>query len=184
MAELARQRGWPAPVIYAEDSSAEDNRPGEASGSPGLARLAAAISAGRHDALLIPGLAMITRAPVQLMTILSRCSAHGVAVQFCSTPAAGPGNPPPAVSSAEILAQAAIEALSALFADWRIWADEHGWHARRRGHVYLQDYHPGAPAFCVHAGNSVDLAAQLRWQQAADTHVPAGCSRRRLAGQR
>jgi hypothetical protein len=79
--------------------------------------------------------------------------------------------------TAEVLTRAGVEALSGLFPDWLIWADEHGLHARRRGCVYVQGYDLGAPAFCVHAVTPVDLAAQLRWQAAADVHAPAGCSR-------
>ena len=33
----------------------------------------------------------------------------------------------------------------------------------------------GAPAFHVSAGNAIDLAAQLCWQQAAEDHAPDGC---------
>ena len=77
----------------------------------------------------------------------------------------------------EVLTGAGVEALSQLFPDWRIWADDYGWHARRRGDVYVQVYQHGAPAFCVHARGAHDLAAQLRWQQAADMHAPAGCAR-------
>jgi hypothetical protein len=78
--------------------------------------------------------------------------------------------------TSEVLTGAGVEALSLLFPDWLIWADDHGWHARRRG-GYMQGYQHGAPAFCVHALSAVDLAAQLRWQQAADVHAPAGCAR-------
>lgn len=80
--------------------------------------------------------------------------------------------------SAALLADAGREALTGLFPNWRIWTDDHGWHARRRG-GYLQDFHYGAPAFCVHAPDAVSLAAQLHWQQAADRHAPFGCSARR-----
>jgi hypothetical protein len=83
---------------------------------------------------------------------------------------------PGAARMTDVLTRAGVEALSGLFADWRIWADEHGWHARRRGDGYLQAYRRGAPAFCVHAVSAGELAAQLRWQQAADMHAPAGCS--------
>lgn len=76
----------------------------------------------------------------------------------------------------DVLTRAGVEALSGLFADWRIWADQHGWHARRRSDGYLQAYKRGSPAFCVHAVSAGELAAQLRWQQAADTHTPAGCA--------
>lgn len=74
----------------------------------------------------------------------------------------------------DVLPRARLEALAALYPDWRIWLDQHGWHARRRD-GYLQDYRPGAPAFSVHAGTATGLAAQLRWQQAADAHAPYGC---------
>jgi hypothetical protein len=80
--------------------------------------------------------------------------------------------------SAAVLAEAGREALGDLFPHWRIWTDEHGWHARRRG-GYLQNFRSGAPAFCVHAGGPAELAAQIHWQQAADEHAPAGCSARR-----
>jgi hypothetical protein len=73
------------------------------------------------------------------------------------------------------MAAAGTQALAALYPRWHIWADPHGWHARRRG-SYLQGYQHGAPAFCVHAGSPAALAAQLYWQQAAETHVPFGCS--------
>jgi len=79
--------------------------------------------------------------------------------------------------SAALLREAGLEALAGLFPGWRIWTDEHGWHARRKG-GYLQKFHVGAPAFSVHAPGAVDLAAQLRWQEAADEHAPSGCSAR------
>jgi len=77
-----------------------------------------------------------------------------------------------------VLARARVEALARLFPGWRIWLDHAGWHARRRDVSYLQLRHDGAPAFSVHADNSVDLAAQLCWQQAADQHAPDGCMAR------
>jgi hypothetical protein len=80
--------------------------------------------------------------------------------------------------SAAVLAEASREALTQVYPRWRIWTDDHGWHARRRG-GYLQDFHFGAPAFAVHARDPVGLAAQLRWQQAAEAHAPYGCSARR-----
>jgi hypothetical protein len=79
---------------------------------------------------------------------------------------------------AAVLADAGVEALAELFPRWRIWADlETGWHACRRG-GFIQDYHPGAPAFSVHARTAGQLAGQLRWQEAAKKHTPFGCSRR------
>jgi hypothetical protein len=76
--------------------------------------------------------------------------------------------------SRALLAEAGREALTELFPQWRIWTDGHGWHARRRG-GFLQHYQYGAPTFAVHARTAVELAAQLRWQEAADEHAPAGC---------
>jgi hypothetical protein len=76
--------------------------------------------------------------------------------------------------SRALLAQAGREALAELFPRWRIWTDGHGWHARRRG-GFLQHYQSGAPTFAVHAATAVELAAQLRWQEAADEHAPVGC---------
>lgn len=76
---------------------------------------------------------------------------------------------------AALLADAGREALAELYPGWRVWIDGHGWHARRRG-GYLQDFHYGAPAFSVHAQGPAELAAQLRWQQAAEAHTPFGCS--------
>jgi hypothetical protein len=79
---------------------------------------------------------------------------------------------------AAVLADAGVEVLAELFPRWRIWVDQDtGWHACRRG-GFIQDYHPGAPAFSVHAATVGELAAQLRWQEAADAHAPFGCSTR------
>jgi hypothetical protein len=77
-----------------------------------------------------------------------------------------------------VLAEAGVEALAELFPRWRIWADQDsGWHAARRG-GFVQDHHEGAPAFYVHAGSPGELAAQLRWQEAAEAHAPSGCTSR------
>ena len=79
--------------------------------------------------------------------------------------------------SAAVLADAGVEALAEVYPHWRIWADaDTGWHACRRG-GFIQDYHEGAPAFSVHAASASELAGQLRWQEAAETHTPFGCSR-------
>jgi hypothetical protein len=67
-----------------------------------------------------------------------------------------------------------VEALATQFPRWRIWADDRGWHACRRG-PFIQEYHSGAPAFSVHASGPVELAAQLCWQEAGDRHAPWGC---------
>lgn len=79
-------------------------------------------------------------------------------------------------AAGDVLAQAGHEALAGLFPDWRIWTDDGGWHARRRGDGYVQGYRRGVPVFCVHADSPADLAAQLCWQHAADVHAPSGCS--------
>lgn len=89
------------------------------------------------------------------------------------------GEVPPGPGPGEhrsVLTRAQVEALIALFPDWRIWLDDNGWHARRRIDMYLQSYGRGVPTFSVHAGSAIELAAQLRWQQAADIHAPAGCT--------
>ncbi len=51
----ARQRGWPPPAVYTEDDPDLAGGPG-----PALARLVAAVEAGRHDALLITDPGAIT----------------------------------------------------------------------------------------------------------------------------
>ena len=193
--KAARQRGWPEPAVYADDG------PSQADGyGPALAMLTAAIGAGRHDAVIMPAAGVISSSPALMMAFLFRCSHHGVAVEFVSPPGShdflmrrsaardaqsflppsaedAQSFPPPRESkTADVLTSAGVEALSELFTGWRIWTDEHGWHARRRSDGYMQAYQHGAPAFCVHADNPAELAAQLRWQQAADIHAPAGCS--------
>jgi hypothetical protein len=185
-AQGASQRGWALPVIYTEDDT------GLAAGdAPALARLEAAIEAGRHDALLItePGAAYGT-AP-HLLRLLHRCTRRGVVVGFLLPPPPPPHRGPPlprrnAPGHADpfplgrqgwgVLARARIGALSQLFPGWRIWLDQQGWHARRRDTTYLQIRSSGAPAFSVHAGTATELAAQLCWQQAADSHTPHGCA--------
>jgi hypothetical protein len=199
--EVARERGWPEPVVYADDGRATADGYG-----PALAMLSAAVGAGRHDMVIMSGPGVISRSPAHLMAFLFRCNHHGVAVEFVSPataadaflmrPPAAPQRPPPlrclpwvgrptppnpvrrAAGTADVLTSAGVEALTRSFPDWRIWADVHGWHGRRRSNVYVQIYQRGAPAFCVHGVSALDLAAQLRWQQAADAHAPAGCSRR------
>ena len=185
MAREASQRGWPSPEVYSEEAGNGAGQYGQA-----LDRLERAIAAGRHDALLIaaPG------DPSQVMGLLSQCTRHGVAVSFLPGPAASaegaaaapaasasgpepapaPAPEPPAAETWDVLAQARLEALANLFPDWRIWLDRHGWHARRRGD-WMQGFRPGAPAVHVSARNATDLAAQLCWQQAADSYAPDGC---------
>jgi hypothetical protein len=218
-AERASERGWPEPAVYADAGQDLADAP-----APGLASLSAAISAGRHDAVLITGPSLAMPGPEYLMEFLFRCTRQGVLVDFLSCPApppqqassqqplsrsaqptsapptsapptsalapsalARPASPPSAAtehlppfplpcSIRGVLTRASLEALSELFPDWLIWCDEHGWHGRRRVDEYRQRYRSGAPAFCVHAPSPLDLAAQLRWQQAADAHAPYGCS--------
>jgi hypothetical protein len=77
-----RQRGWPAPVVYADDG------PGETShDAPALRRLEIAISAGRHDALLIAMHGTLGDT-AGLMRLLSRCTVQGVTVAFVPRPGA------------------------------------------------------------------------------------------------
>ena len=59
LAEAARRRGWPVPELYADED--DPGRPHAA--SPALDRLVTAISAGRHDALIISGLNSISGGP-------------------------------------------------------------------------------------------------------------------------
>jgi hypothetical protein len=80
--------------------------------------------------------------------------------------------------STAILTDAGVEALSALFPDWRIWAEEDtGWHAYRRG-GYIQDYQRNSPAFSVHAETAADLAGLMHWQEAIEAYGPFSCSQR------
>jgi hypothetical protein len=185
--EGAQQRGWPAPEVYAEDRLDPD-----ASSTPVLSQLEAAIEAGRHDALLVTDPGAITGSARYLVSLLFRCTRNGVVVGFLipAAPAAPPAaaqlpldaaaapNPLSAEETWDVLARARLEALAGLFPDWRIWLDQRGWHARRRQSPYLQVVSNGAPAYCVHSRTATELAAQLCWQQAADRHAPDGCSAR------
>jgi hypothetical protein len=177
MIREAIARGWPAPEIYAEDSSTADGCYG-----PALDRLEAAITAGRYDALLIAAPAD----PGRLMRLLSRCTRHGVSVSFLPGPASSAAGAEAATAASatvrsaaaateiwDVLAHAQLEALARLFPDWTVWVDRRGWHARRRG-KFLQRYHPGAPAFHVNAETALDLAGRLCWQQTAESHAADG----------
>ena len=83
VAEAASWRGWPTPMVYADD-----NVPQPADGyGPALARLEAAISAGRHDRLLLAGPATVRGNPARLMRLLASCTKHGVAVEVLGPPA-------------------------------------------------------------------------------------------------
>ena len=80
MALAARQRGWTAPVIYAEGD------PAPADGySPALERLTAAVVSGRHNAVLMTAPGTLGD-PGPLLQLLSRCTRHGVTVSFIPPP--------------------------------------------------------------------------------------------------
>jgi len=93
VAEAARQRGWLQPAIYADAGHGRDGRPG-----PALVELEAAVSAGRHDAVLLASPAVISgSSPVLLMRLLHRCTQGGVTVELLPNPAPrgprpGPGH--------------------------------------------------------------------------------------------
>lgn len=181
MISAAHQRGWAEPEMYA---SVQD----ETGNDQGLAELACAIAAGRHDALLmcVPDLS-----DPAVLKLLRLCTKHGVSVSFVP-PATeqvvaadqartmGQLTLEPSREPWSTLTRARLEALTGLFPQWRIWLDHNGWHARRRdGH--LQVFRLGAPTFHVKAETATELAAQLCWQQAADAHVPQGCASGKLA---
>jgi hypothetical protein len=191
IAEGARQRGWPPATVYLEDQA------GLAGGrAPVLARLEAAIEAGRHDALFITDPGAVTGTASHLMGLLQRCTRNGVVAGFLLPPPVGGKRVMslrrPALSPAPedalpfrvrreawgLLARTHMQTLSELFPDWRIWLDQHGWHARRRDAVYLQICHDDVPAFAVHADTAASLALALCWQQAADQHAPDECPAR------
>jgi hypothetical protein len=179
VADAAHERGWPAPTVYADE-----NGPG----GTALARLEAAIVAGRHDALMLAGQGAVgDGGPASLMRLLLACTKNGVRVELLPPPLTAGGEaaiPPlaglyrPAARSPgyrerpAVLTRARISAISGLFPEWRIWLDDHGWHARRRVGVFLQEFRRGAPAFCVHADSEAGLSRQLRDQEAADARRP------------
>jgi DNA invertase Pin-like site-specific DNA recombinase len=84
----ARARGLAEPTVYLD----VDGEPGGGAGGPhsgtrpALARLAAAVSTGQHDALLI-SVGTICGLAGDIVTLLASCSRHGVAVE-CITPRA------------------------------------------------------------------------------------------------
>lgn len=201
----AGQRGWPAPEIYAEDEPAADGHCSEALHRLEAAIVAGRHDALLMSAPGDPGLLMRLLSDCTKHGVAVSFLAGGPAASACGpAPASASGaasatfsgadpalvsaaaplsvgegapvapsvSPPP--ESWDVLAQARLEALAGLFPDWRVWLDRSGWHARRRD-SFVQGYRPGAPAFHVTAVNALDLAAQLCWQQAAETHTPDGC---------
>lgn len=110
---------------------------------------------------------------------------HGVIVELLPTAGGKHAMPEPAAALSRpaarppgygerpaVLTRARVSAMSRSFPDWRIWLDDHGWHARRRVGVFLQEFRTGAPAFCVHAESEADLSRRLRDQEAADARRP------------
>ena len=176
VADAAHQRGWPAPTVYADENGPDD---------AALARLEAAIVAGRHDAVMLAGQGAVGGGgPAMLMRLLLACTKNGVRVELLPPPrtagdeaAIAPpltrlsrpaARPPANRERPAVLTRARVSAVSGLFPEWRIWLDDHGWHARRRVGVFLQEFQRGAPAFSVHADSEADLSRRLRDQEAAD----------------
>ena len=182
VADVARQRGWPAPTVYADEDGSDHTA---------LARLEAAIVAGRHDVLVLAGQGAVSDGgPALLMRLLLACTKNGVIVELLPPPLSAIGEPaipqprtglsrPAARSPAyrerpAVLTRARLSALSQLFPGWRVWLDDHGWHARRRDGIFLQEFRRGAPVFCVHAESEEDLSRRLRDQETADAKPPPG----------
>lgn len=80
--EAAAQRGWPAPVVYVAGAGAGRGR------GVVLGRLEAAVSAGRHDGLLMALPAVLGDAG-RLVRLLVSCTRAGVVVSF--VPVGDPG---------------------------------------------------------------------------------------------
>jgi hypothetical protein len=205
MMQEAGQRGWPVPEIYAEDEPPADGTYSAALHRLEAAIVAGRhdallMSAPGDPGLLMRLLSHCTKHGVAVSFLpggsaasvsgAARASASGAvsAMVSAADPArvsatapasagerahAAPSVNPPS-ESWDVLAQARLEALAGLFPDWRVWLDRCGWHARRRD-SFVQGYRLGAPAFHVTAASALDLAAQLCWQQAAETHTPEGC---------
>jgi hypothetical protein len=76
LAQAADQRGWPAPALYADDALLPADRYG-----PALDQIAAAITTGRHDALLLPMPATVSD-HARLARLLRSCTMHGVTVSL------------------------------------------------------------------------------------------------------
>lgn len=84
--DLITAQGWPEPTLYLD----EDWSGVLADHETALAALAAAISAGRHDAVLLVGPRAIRGCPAHLLRrLLFSCSRHGVSVDYVipATPA-------------------------------------------------------------------------------------------------
>lgn len=55
-------------------------------------------------------------------------------------------------------------AISAVFPRWRVWKDDAGWHARRKGRFRDDRIVPDAPAYAVHSDDPLMLVLQLHHQ--------------------
>jgi DNA invertase Pin-like site-specific DNA recombinase len=64
--------GWPEPTVYTDAGTPGGDRPG-----PHLASLAAAIRAGRHDAVITYDTARISRHAAGLAGFHALCASHG-----------------------------------------------------------------------------------------------------------
>lgn len=77
--DLITAQGWPEPTVYTDEDRSEVTSDGETA----LAALAAAINAGRHDAVLLVGPRAIRGCPAHLLRrLLFNCSRHGVSVDY------------------------------------------------------------------------------------------------------
>jgi len=84
--DLADRNGWPEPAVYFDR-----DQPGYDSA---LAELTAAITAGRHDAVLLVGPGAIRGCPGHLLQdLLASCTRQGVSVDYLilGSGASGPG---------------------------------------------------------------------------------------------
>ena len=160
-------------------------------GRAALARLAAAVEAGRHDALLITDPGAVTGAATYLIGLLHRCARNGVVVGFLVPPA--PGASPATATAPAGQVKPRDRWPSATGGCSHTPASRRCPGCSRTGGSgstsaagtpaagqtpYMQVSSEGAPAYSVHAGSPTDLAAQLCWQQAADRHAPGGCAAR------
>jgi hypothetical protein len=79
VSDAASRRGWPEPAVYVDDC---DPSLAEAP-SPMLTRLVGEVRAGRHDMVLVAGLAALSRGAGSLVPqLLFPCISNGVPVEF------------------------------------------------------------------------------------------------------
>lgn len=84
--DLIVAKGWPEPTVYLDEDRAEATADNETA----LAALAAAVNAGRHDAVLLVGLRAVHGCPAHLLRrLLFNCSRHGVSVDYVIPAAPG-----------------------------------------------------------------------------------------------